>query len=652
MSFHSVTVYLVAANSSFAAVHRLQLDPKALLSYWRNSLSDSARVASIERSIESAYEVSIEDIRSGILSKDLTQEFFRREGTQLVDRSKGISVIVVPYVYSPRRIHGTSSNTSSARRIAPLAISATLSRSGALVRDLDARAPVFIRDYLEPNALPFAFGLLETCDSFYSSHPFQESTWEETMLYAEELFLAVTGEEPENFKLPICELEFSGRIFESTDSVEARHLLRLYNWLATQDETRAVTALRNGVEKRQLLTKSQEWVVSDLHKGHPNRKFPLAESQRRMVHHFLSAGSEDPIVVVNGPPGTGKTTLIQSIVASLWVNAALDRSECPLIVATSTSNQAVTNVNKAFDTIDLNIEAPLGGRWLSLVSSYGMYLASETAKAKLKATGSLLQTYSQLPTRENPAEHFASYYETVPGLAEGIEEFLASANRSGLPGTPFSSVAEAQSSIHSEMVPRDTGLSQVVELLGHLSKDSGEFPSLAAFKIVAHRYQAKIEAAAGALDASVSEYSGWSSLRDRWKKHRKVEPWSVWVSQLFSSGRSARLSRDYAFIRESGLWEMFEHAEPASFRKEVESYISDTLTELEGAISSRQDELDSVNLQSSAFLEKLAEFSEWCSRHSIDGDEIGITTVLDTEYAVYALSTCYSLLGGRISSGS
>lgn len=50
---------------------------------------------------------------------------------------------------------------------------------------------------------------------------------------------------------------------------------------------------------------------------------------------------EGQVQAVNGPPGTGKTSLLKTLVADAVVNAAADAAEPPLILITSTNNQAV-----------------------------------------------------------------------------------------------------------------------------------------------------------------------------------------------------------------------------------------------------------------------------------------------------------------------
>ncbi|MCP5711009.1 AAA family ATPase, partial [Klebsiella pneumoniae] len=72
-----------------------------------------------------------------------------------------------------------------------------------------------------------------------------------------------------------------------------------------------------------------------------------AVAQRDALSHYLTQQPGD-ILAVNGPPGTGKTTLVLSIIATEWARAALNKTEPPVVVATSTNNQAVTNIIEAF----------------------------------------------------------------------------------------------------------------------------------------------------------------------------------------------------------------------------------------------------------------------------------------------------------------
>lgn len=87
--------------------------------------------------------------------------------------------------------------------------------------------------------------------------------------------------------------------------------------------------------------------------------YSLSPSQREAINHFNEIVEGD-ILAVSGPPGTGKTTLLQSIVANMYVSSALNKEEAPIIVASSTNNQAVTNIIDSFGKIDevglLNLE--------------------------------------------------------------------------------------------------------------------------------------------------------------------------------------------------------------------------------------------------------------------------------------------------------
>ena len=93
---------------------------------------------------------------------------------------------------------------------------------------------------------------------------------------------------------------------------------------------------------------AEQWHTNTV--GHINREHPLSPSKREAMVELARLGAGQ-VLAVNGPPGTGKTTLLQSVVAQLWIDAALKESECPLIVVTSTNVKAVENVLDSFAKI-------------------------------------------------------------------------------------------------------------------------------------------------------------------------------------------------------------------------------------------------------------------------------------------------------------
>lgn len=90
--------------------------------------------------------------------------------------------------------------------------------------------------------------------------------------------------------------------------------------------------------------------------------FPLTPSQRRAVHAVLRDGED--LTAVSGPPGTGKTTMLQSIVANMLTRRAIAREDAPIIVGTSTNNQAVTNIISSFSAVTKDDPGTLDLRWL------------------------------------------------------------------------------------------------------------------------------------------------------------------------------------------------------------------------------------------------------------------------------------------------
>ncbi len=120
------------------------------------------------------------------------------------------------------------------------------------------------------------------------------------------------------------------------------------------------------------------------HSGQMGGEYPLSESQREAVNHFHFLKDGD-VLAVSGPPGTGKTTLLQSIVADMLVSHALVEDPPPVIVATSTNNQAVTNVIDSFAKIpNIGLDDLLEQRWIEGVNSLAAYFPSTQAMDKNK----------------------------------------------------------------------------------------------------------------------------------------------------------------------------------------------------------------------------------------------------------------------------
>lgn len=129
------------------------------------------------------------------------------------------------------------------------------------------------------------------------------------------------------------------------------------------------------------------------HKGQFSGDFSLNDSQRHAVHRALSTPDNDFVCVI-GPPGTGKTTLLQSVIASLYVNAALKCGQTtpPIVACTGATNQSVQNVIDCFTRADIDDQV-LASRWLPAVFSYGSFCISRSRSEQL-AKSSSMQTSS------------------------------------------------------------------------------------------------------------------------------------------------------------------------------------------------------------------------------------------------------------------
>ena len=361
------------------------------LTYWRNSLADaeSGKGALNQDDLKNLSVVDLTTFKAGCLPTNSAPlaELFKDEE----DDTQLVQVVFRPMMHKVRFQHGKKKSALYPDYVAPLLCRLWVSRSGRFV---PAAFPLIPRDLLSP--LPEdSFTLLSVTeqDTFFTKREPTYWSYDEALTVLEDEssqfwddYCTVARE-----LVALCERSALKEDFEAQESgylikAEAQlgtsvHIVGLYDWLSQTKDTLPLLAQYTDTTPppRSPCVTSEQSFASRL--GHGSTQYPLAPAQRDALGQAMTM-SEGEILAVNGPPGTGKTTFVLSLVASYWVEAAVTESEPPLIVAASTNNQAVTNVLEAFEKGFEVTDDAFGGRWLSKLSSYGGYFPARSRESE------------------------------------------------------------------------------------------------------------------------------------------------------------------------------------------------------------------------------------------------------------------------------
>lgn len=360
------------------------------LTYWRNTLADAARIeikiADFTNLENLAVDYAVGSVASLTATELIDKEEKKRNKAVGIDDSNHpdwelidqVQILISPFSVSP--VPEYAKLTGETGTFYPFWIKAVLYRTGKLNVDEDT-FPYIPRNYLEPQVnedVNFIFSEVSKID-FAFSKPFTEDTWQQYWSYILDTFQLVTDLPLEKYSIENYTTRIQNTIVvNSLLSNAADSIIQLYDYLKN-DSSELPLLFENLCCKtynhlKPLLAVEDFENASLTHLGQMGYEFPLSISQRKSLYHFNTL-KKGEILAVNGPPGTGKTTLIQSIVANEVVQSAIEGKDPRIILACSTNNQAVTNITDSFASVKSK-QGTLYQRWVPGINSFALYLVA------------------------------------------------------------------------------------------------------------------------------------------------------------------------------------------------------------------------------------------------------------------------------------
>jgi hypothetical protein len=371
------------------------------LTYWKKNLSDSLYTdIDIDKSfffeienlnIANQYIIEIDKVNTLI---DLEEKRINeKKGIKSKENEEWINidhtiVFIAPLKLKPLPEHLVHLKDKKPKF--PFWFSAILDRNGKLSIPEES-FPLFQRKYLEPLAdekNEFIFSNVEDVDHAATLGREDYTKYSEYVEYVRNVFEKAIHQKLYEYYSEGYETVYNGLILIPKEEMNAADgIIQLYEKILKSKKIppllELLITLKNN-NKKLPVSVPDHIDFNELHVGQMGFDFPLSISQRKSLNTLLSA--KDKVFAVNGPPGTGKTTLLQSIVATKVVASAIEGKNPPIILACSTNNQAVTNIIDSFSRSNTR-EGKLQGRWLPDVNGYATYLPStRKSEEELKGT--------------------------------------------------------------------------------------------------------------------------------------------------------------------------------------------------------------------------------------------------------------------------
>lgn len=564
----------------------MDINTQGFASYWRNSLADAeSGKGAFERRDTDAFTQWM-DITTGRLNEEIVRAFFEGEG----DTVKTVEVLLRPQAWIRLVQHGKERTAGAPGIVTPLVTSALLNREGFL---FPTGATTIPRDLLEP--LPkgtFSIGEMAQYDKYKTTHNsttfgeddeqqgLEENDEQRAERYAKhQLQWQRYLTESKSLLKNVAETWLStheqyepagyGYVIKANQPGGASiHILPMYDHLLSCKKevpllTRFASTKMPSVEP---LLAANAMFCERL--GHSGDEFPLAMAQRDALSHYLTQQSGD-ILAVNGPPGTGKTTLVLSIIATEWARAALNKTEPPVVIAASTNNQAVTNIIEAFGKDFSTGTGAMAGRWLPGLKSYGAYFPSSGRKADA--------------AKKYQTDDFFNRVESLEYVEEAQVFYLEKA-RAAFPSSDCSSPERVADLLHKCLVEHSEQLKQIKPAWDSLNRIREERTA------ISEDLDQYVQDKNTLLLGSTNEIALLNQGKKQWQQYRADESM---VYAFFSWIPAVRTKRYYQI--NLFLDDMFG-ARMAAFRgtapEGIDAYIDDLVAQVKTEQDGYQQQID------------------------------------------------------------
>lgn len=361
----------------------------SITKYFRNAVT-AQMSPHINFKDDKFIKIEFEQLQSGEISLNDTNYLFDKN--QINSEQKSMPVLIALKTIATDIINSVKNSTSPEDLTCVFFMPASLNRDGTLY-PCKEKKPWFVREYLYPMTdEEICVGYEKDLDNYISSSvaEYQKiESWNDCLDYTSLMFEAVTKCKLTSDTIGIDKniaTENCCYLFLDNTVIASHNILKLYDNIINK------TAFSMPLYERFISSSltpqkaASQNTVNNMqqHSGQMGGEYPLSPSQRRCINQLNNMESSE-ILTVSGPPGTGKTTLLQSAVANLLTKHAIKAIDPPIIVASSTNNQAVTNIIDSFGAIKSLGIGNIEKRWITVTESFATYFPSSSKISNAKS---------------------------------------------------------------------------------------------------------------------------------------------------------------------------------------------------------------------------------------------------------------------------